>query len=65
MLIDTEKEHGRPLVRKSEYDSPAIGKSQLLLKAVLSSLLKECEHLHPGSNITNQKDATQSRILVE
>ncbi|WP_339747635.1 hypothetical protein [uncultured Rubinisphaera sp.] len=40
MLINTEKEHGRPPVRKSECDFPAIGKSQFPLKATLSSISK-------------------------
>ena len=40
MLIDTEKEHGGPPVRKSECDSPVTGKSQFPLKATLSSISK-------------------------
>ena len=40
MLIDTEKEHGRPPLRKSECDFPVIGKSQFPLKATLSSISK-------------------------
>ncbi len=41
MLIDTEKEHGGPSMRKSECDSPVIGKSQFPSKATLSSISKD------------------------
>tara|TARA_R100000789_G_scaffold63442_2_gene60200 strand:- start:8391 stop:8567 length:177 start_codon:yes stop_codon:yes gene_type:complete len=41
MLIDTEKEHGRRPVRKTECDSPAIGKSHFPIKATLSWISKE------------------------
>ena len=64
MLIDTEKEHGRPPVRKSECDSPEIGKSHLPLKATLSSISKGVWHSWPvwrsrrrlsGNNIRSHK----------
>ncbi len=44
MLIDTEKEHRGPPVRKSECVSPAIGKSQFPFQATLSSISKGGTH---------------------
>ncbi len=51
MLIDTEKEHGGPLLTKSEYDFPVIGKSKSPFQATLFIDVKGPVHFSGNASI--------------